>query len=95
MRKLKKGGKIIEGKHAVKISNSNVEDSKEVRIFKEEPYYVVYKRSKTINLGNYESEKIDIGITVPCKKGEEGRTLALAMTWVAKNLKKAVEKLNG
>ena len=38
----------------------------EVAIFKTEPAYVRVSAGKTCNLGNYESLRVDVAITMPC-----------------------------
>jgi len=41
---------------------------KEVEVFEVEPAYVRVSAGRTKNMGNYESLRVDVSITVPCYK---------------------------
>lgn len=51
--------------------------------------------SHTINLGNYESAKISVGITVPCNKDEINETYDFATDWVSQKLAEAIKIVKG
>lgn len=39
---------------------------KKTKIFRQEPAVVSFRKGATINLGNYESSRFEIGMSVPC-----------------------------
>jgi len=45
------------------------------KTFKEEPALVNYRNGATLNLGNYQSARVDIGITMPCSPKKVNATL--------------------
>jgi hypothetical protein len=48
-----------------------VTKGKNPQLFEEPPAYVSFSTGYTINLGNYESKKIEIGITRPCVNADK------------------------
>ncbi|MGQ9570677.1 MAG: hypothetical protein ACUVUQ_07510 [Thermodesulfovibrionales bacterium] len=97
LRTAKERANYIVSRHATStFSTTNggiVEASGETEEFKGEPYYVSYRRSKTINMGNYESEKVEIGLTVPCKKTEQAKTLKNIIKWVNEEVMKVIQSI--
>ena len=63
-------GKVKVTATIINKESTNTEDVKdsitEVVIFKTEPAYVRVSAGKTCNLGNYESLRVDVAITMPC-----------------------------
>ena len=51
--------------------------------------------SHTVNLGNYESAKISVGITVPCTKEDINDTYDFATNWVSEKITEAVKDVKG
>lgn len=49
---------------------------------------VSYYKGRTVNLGNYESERLDIGIELECEDGQEDATLARAREWINRKLQR-------
>lgn len=54
---------------------------------------ITYTKGRTINLGNFESLRVDIGIEIDCESGKEDETFTILKTWVEGRLKQ--EKVNG
>lgn len=59
--------KINKVRGTTKICNDKVTKNIDMDIFEDEPCYVNIKLGETINIGQYESIRIDIGYTIPCK----------------------------
>lgn len=51
--------------------------------------------SHTVNLGNYESAKISVGITIPCTKDDINDSYDFATTWVSEKITEAVKDVKG
>ena len=49
---------------------------------------VSYYKGRTVNLGNYESERLDIGIELECEDGQEDVTLVRAKEWINRKLQR-------
>lgn len=56
------------------------EDAKELEVhqFVTEPAKVSYEVGLTMNLGNYESARITVGVTIPCYREELGVAMEFA-----------------
>ncbi len=54
---------------------------------------VKYQKGRTINLGNFESLRVDIGIEIDCLAGQEDLAIDRCREWVDSQLRK--EKNNG
>ena len=48
---------------------------------------ITYSKGRTVNLGNFESQRVDIGIEIDCEEGKEDRTFDILKTWVEGRLK--------
>ena len=48
---------------------------------------ITYTKGRTINLGNFESLRVDIGIELDCEDGEQDATLSRLKGWVESKLK--------
>ena len=47
--------------------------------------------SQTVNLGNYESAKISVSLSVPCAKEDINETYEFATQWVSEKITEAVK----
>jgi hypothetical protein len=57
---------------------------------------VFFHQSMTINLGNYEATKVDVGISLPVEDGEtNSETFARAVNFVAVNLEAQIKEVLG
>jgi hypothetical protein len=78
---------------------SDFKDTKEsetkildIRIFPEGvvPGFINYSRGETISLGNYESTKLSLSVTMPCLKEELIAAMKYVTTYVENELDKRV-----
>jgi len=69
------------------------EDYIEVGTFVTEPAIVTIKKGLTINLGDYESARIDVGVSLPCYKEEIPAALETATRVVEAYLMREKEEL--
>lgn len=51
--------------------------------------------SRTVNLGNYESAKIDVGITMPTTKDDLVSAYEFASDWVSEKIKEVTDSMKG
>lgn len=69
----------------------------EVKTFVTEPSYISVNHGRTINLGNYESARIDVRISVPCYQSEIPEALLyadkLAYEFMEDSIKEYVEEI--
>jgi hypothetical protein len=49
--------------------------------------------SRTINMGNFESVKITVGITLPCNKTDLNESYEMASDWVSEKIMDATKEL--
>ena len=49
---------------------------------------VTYSKGRTVNLGNFESLRVDIGIELECQDGEEDETFKRLKAWIDAKLAK-------
>lgn len=75
------------------VGTDTAEDTLEVNKFVTEPAKISLTMGVTINLGNYEGARVDIGISVPCYTEEVEATHKFASTWVETKLVKEIEQL--
>ena len=79
--------------------NSSVEDSDDsviaVHKFETEPASVTVDYALTMNLGNYESAKLSVAVTVPCYKEEIDEAYDFASAWAEARLQEERKKVNG
>ncbi len=47
----------------------------------------------TLNLGNYESLRVDVGVTVPCYKEEKDAAMDEIVDWVKERLTKEINQI--
>ena len=55
---------------------------------------VGFEASYTHNLGNYQSAKVAVSLTVPCPHGEIDDVYDLAKSWVDSRMEQVIEELN-
>lgn len=70
----------------VRTSGSENEDVVAVHKFLTEPAKVSVDYALTINLGNFESAKIGVSVTVPCYLEEVDRAYEFAQAWAEERL---------
>lgn len=51
--------------------------------------------SHTVNLGNYESAKVSVSVTIPCVKDDLDATYEFATNWVSEKIGEAVQQAKG
>ena len=66
----------------------------QVRPFATDPAHICVKLGRTINLGNYESAKIDVSVDIPCYVEECQRVYREVMDFVQERLTEEVAKVN-
>lgn len=73
----------------------NAEEMLETRQFPEgtHPATVMYSRGVTINMGNYQTARVDVGIVLPCFPEEVEQVWEYGQALVAARLEKEVERL--
>lgn len=59
------------------------------------PAFVECKMGLTINIGNYESARIDVGIRLPCMAAEAEQTWQNEKGWCEQKIKEEVRKIRG
>lgn len=84
--KKKEEVKGVEGKLSVTRSMYSNEESEDQIIsitpFKSEPAYVSVKAGFTLNLGNYESGRVDVMVSMPCYPEEIDSVYPTIKEWV-------------
>jgi hypothetical protein len=64
------------------------EDIVAIHKFETEPALVTAEYALTMNLGNYESARISVSVTVPCYKEEIDEAYEFAQAWAEERLSK-------
>lgn len=64
-----------------------------VHRFATEPAKVEVSLGLTLNLGNFESARISVGVTVPCYKEETDAAYEWAKNWVSERTRREVESI--
>jgi hypothetical protein len=72
-----------------------VNETIEVTKFETEPAIVHLGFGLTINLGNYESARLDVSISVPCYKEQADDAYAAAKVWVEERVQQEVAEIKG
>lgn len=70
------------------------EDIVAVHKFETEPATVEVDYSLTMNLGNYESARISVSVTVPCYKEEIDEAYEFAQAWAEERLSKERDQID-
>jgi len=65
----------------------------DVRRFETAPAEVGFSAGLTLNLGNYESARIDVSVKVPCYREELDEAYAFATKWASDRLVKEREEI--
>lgn len=98
-----KESKSLEGKAMITVRRTQVgkvlEDSSEeetihVRKFETEPAYVSVRVGATKNMGNYESLRLEVGVTIPCYTEEITEVEKQATEWVDDKMDKKLSELS-
>lgn len=71
------------------------EVERDIHVFETEPAYVRVSAGQTINMGDFESLRIDVAITMPCYAEMVTETQEQCADWVADKLEEEVEKYTG
>jgi hypothetical protein len=74
------------------VDGEEIAEEIEVEQFEVEPAYVRAGAGVTRNLGDYESLRVDVSITIPCYKEDIERTYDVAADMVAAYLQDEVDK---
>lgn len=88
----------VQADHTVTVTSSLAGDEKArteriaVRKFVTEPAYVRVNHGLTQNMGNYESLRVDVAITLPCYAEEISKALTVASDMAADFLDQEVGK---
>jgi hypothetical protein len=81
---------VVHEKSKAVISESAVEENLGYEVFKTTPAVVSMKKGRTINMGDFESVRIDVGISLPCYAEHIDDAYALADSWINERLGKEV-----
>ncbi len=86
----------VEVVHENKLAKTSetVEESEEslgVEVFQTTPAVVTLRLGRTVNIGNFNSVRVEVGVSVPCYREQIDDAYAIANTWVAERL---TQKLN-
>lgn len=65
----------------------------EVHVFQTEPAKVSFEAGVTMNMGNYESARISVGVSVPCYKEELPDALVFARAFVEGEIAKQMKEV--
>jgi hypothetical protein len=68
---------------------------KDIHIFETEPAYVRVAAGQTINMGDYESLRIDVSVSMPCYVEMVNETQKECADWVADRLADEVDQYTG
>lgn len=67
------------GKNAVE---TETQETIDIHVFQTNPATVSIKGGATVNLGNYESARVDVMLTMPCYREEIDATFEVVKNWV-------------
>jgi hypothetical protein len=71
------------------------EETLAVRCFVTEPAKVSFEYGVTMNLGNYESARVTVQLSVPCYREEIEEAAEFAKSWVEKRIQSEVAEVRG
>lgn len=69
------------------------EEELDVRLFETEPAVIGYSGGQTVNLGNFESIRIDVNLRLPCYVEEIDSAYRWAQDWVGARIEEEIEKV--
>jgi len=75
------------------VSTDTKEDKLVVNQFVTEPAKVSLTMGVTINLGNFEGARVDVGVTLPCYAEEVEAAHSFASSWVETKIVREIEAL--
>lgn len=76
------------------LEDSFDEETITVRKFQTEPAYVSVRAGLTLNRGNYESLRLDIGVKIPCYVEEISEIEKQASDWVDVRMSEKLDEIN-
>ncbi len=79
----------------VDVDEDAEEEALRVHKFVTTPAQVTARYGLTLNLGNYESARVDVEVTVPCYVEEIEEAYAEAITFVEEKIRQDVDELRG
>lgn len=74
--------------------HSEESEDVEVRVFETEPAVIGYSGGKTVNLGNFESIRVDVSIRLPCYVEELDDAYKWAQDWVGSRIEDEIDKVD-
>ena len=63
------------------------------QMFEKPPVYLEFTVGRTLNQGNYESARINVGMTIPCYLEEIDEVFEFAKDWVDKKASEIIDSL--
>lgn len=69
------------------------EETVPVPVFSGEPARVTFEAGMTVNLGNYESAKVSVGVVLPCNPTETDAAFETAKEWATSRLIKETKAI--
>lgn len=76
------------------VTDTKAEDQKiDVRVFATEPAVVTLKYGLTLNFGNYEGCRLDVGLSLPCYLEERDAAYEEASRWVSERIEKERDEI--
>ncbi|QXN72668.1 hypothetical protein RCZAHN_59 [Rhodobacter phage RcZahn] len=88
---LKESGKVVAENSHEETPNLGVKPN----ISGEQWCAVGFEASYTHNLGNYQSARVQVSLSIPCPHSEIDDVYDMAKSWVDARVQKLVEELNG
>lgn len=90
----------VEAWVSKKIGNKSAPEENEnmtldVRTFVTEPAIITRGYGLTLNLGNYESARVDVGIRLPCYREEVEQADEFAREWCESRIRTEVDEVRG
>ena len=69
------------------------EEVMEVQVFQTDPAEVSLEYGLTLNLGNYESARVSVGVVLPCYKEEVEDAFQRSREWVTERIQREVGEI--
>jgi hypothetical protein len=81
-------------KDNVEVESDEQQETIEVRNFETEPAEVGINYGLTINLGDFNSARVDVSVKIPCYVEEKDEAFANISAWAEDRIRKEVEIIN-
>lgn len=78
-----------------KFSDDEETTERNIEFFETEPAFVRVAAGQTVNLGDYESLRVDVAVTMPCYREEINEVQKQAADWVALRLGEEIDTYLG